>query len=52
MGAYAVDCLLDGKGGRCVGMVDNKIVDYDIYEAFALPRDKHVSMLRLIDILA
>jgi 6-phosphofructokinase 1 len=52
MGAYAVDCLLDGKGGRCVGMVDNKIVDYDIYEALALPRDKHVSMLRLIDILA
>jgi 6-phosphofructokinase 1 len=43
---------LEGKGGICIGMVDNKIVDYDIYEALALPRDKHVSMLRLIDILA
>lgn len=51
MGAYAVDCILDGKGGICVGMVNNKIVDYDIYEALQLPRDKHVSMLRLIDIL-
>lgn len=51
MGAYAVDSLLEGKGGICVGMVDNKIVDYDIYEALQLPRDKHPSMLRLIDIL-
>lgn len=51
MGAYAVDCLLDGKGGICVGLVNNRIVDYDIYEALQLPRDKHVSMLRLIDIL-
>lgn len=51
MGAYAVDCLLDGKGGICVGLINNKIVDYDIYEALQLPRDKNVSMLRLIDIL-
>ena len=51
MGAYAVDCLLDGKGGICIGIVDNKIVDYDIYEALSLPRDKHASLLRLIDIL-
>jgi len=49
MGAYAVDCLLAGKSGICIGLVDNKLVDYDIYEALALPRDKHVSMLRLID---
>lgn len=51
MGAYAVDCLVEGKSGICVGIVNNKIVDYDIYEALALPRDKHISMLRLIDIL-
>ncbi|MCH3908848.1 MAG: 6-phosphofructokinase [Bacilli bacterium] len=51
MGAYAVDCLVEGKGGVCIGLVNNKIVDYDIYEALALPRDKHVSMLRLIDLL-
>lgn len=51
MGAYAVDCLLSDKGGICIGLVNNKIVDYDIYEALSLPRDKHISMLRLIDIL-
>jgi 6-phosphofructokinase 1 len=51
MGVYAIDCLLDGKGGICIGIVNNKIVDYDIYEALALPRDKHAAMLRLIDIL-
>ena len=52
MGAYAVDCLLEGKGGICIGMVNNKIVSYDIEEALRLPRDKHLSMLRLIDILS
>lgn len=51
MGGYAVDCLLEGKGGICVGLVNNKIVDYDIYEALQLPRDKHASMLRLIDVI-
>ena len=51
MGAYAVDCLLEGKGGICVGMVNNKIVDYEIMEALQLARDKHISVLRLIDIL-
>jgi 6-phosphofructokinase 1 len=51
MGAYAVDCLVEGKGGICIGLVNNKIVDYDIYEALQLPRDKHLSLLRLIDIL-
>jgi 6-phosphofructokinase 1 len=51
MGAYAVDCLVDGKGGICIGMVNNKIVDYDIMEALQLPRDRHVGMMRLIDML-
>lgn len=51
MGAYAVDCLCEGKGGICIGLVNNQLVDYDIYDALALPRDKHVSMLRLIDLL-
>lgn len=51
MGVYAVDCLIEGKGGVCVGLVNNKLVSYDIYDALRLPRDKHVSMLRIIDIL-
>lgn len=52
MGAYAVDALIAGKGGICVGLVNNKIVDMDIYEALKLPRDKHADMIRLIDLLA
>ncbi len=51
MGAYAVDCLMEGKGGICVGIVNNEVVSYDIYEALKLPRDKHISLLRYIDIL-
>ena len=51
MGVYAVDCLIEGKGGVCVGLVNNKLVSYDIYDALRLPRDKHVSMLRIIDVL-
>ncbi len=34
LGAHAVDLLLHKKGGRAVGIVNNKIVDYDIAEVF------------------
>lgn len=39
LGAYAVDLLLEGKGGLCVGIKDNKIVANDIIET--LENDKH-----------
>ncbi|MEH7664535.1 6-phosphofructokinase, partial [Bacillus velezensis] len=29
LGAYAVELLLKGKGGRCVGIQNNKLVDHD-----------------------
>lgn len=32
LGAYAVELLLEGKGGRCVGIQNNKLVDHDILE--------------------
>ena len=32
LGAYAVELLLKGKGGRCVGIQNNKLVDHDIIE--------------------
>ena len=38
MGAYAVDLLIEGQGGRCVGIRDNKLAHYDILEALDLPR--------------
>lgn len=33
LGAKAVELLLEGKGGRAVGIEQNKLVDYDIIEA-------------------
>ena len=35
LGARAVELLIAGKGGRCVGIQDNKLVDRDIIEALA-----------------
>lgn len=32
LGARAVELLMEGKGGRAVGIVDNKIVDHEITE--------------------
>ncbi|WP_226793517.1 6-phosphofructokinase [Bacillus sp. B1-b2] len=33
LGAYAVELLVEGKGGRAVGIEKNALVDYDIIEA-------------------
>ncbi|QAV27503.1 6-phosphofructokinase [Neobacillus thermocopriae] len=35
LGARAVELLLEGKGGRCVGIQNNHLVDHDIVEALA-----------------
>lgn len=35
LGARAVELLLDGHGGRCVGIQKNELVDHDIIEALA-----------------
>ena len=40
MGEYAVQLLLNGVGGRCVGIIDNKIVDSDINEALTAVKSK------------
>jgi 6-phosphofructokinase 1 len=32
MGAYAVDLLMEGYGGRCIGMQKNKMVHHDIID--------------------
>ncbi len=37
MGIRAVDLLLEGKGGRVVGISTNQIVDYEINEALSMP---------------
>lgn len=51
MGVKAVELLLEGKGGRCIGIKNNKIVDFDIYEALAMQRITDPDTARLADIL-
>ena len=38
MGAYAVELLISGKSARCVGIINNHLVDNDILEAM---KQKH-----------
>ncbi|RTR29624.1 6-phosphofructokinase [Robertmurraya yapensis] len=48
LGARAVELLIEGRGGRAVGIVKNELVDYDIIEA--LETKKHeidMGMLKL-----
>ncbi|WP_223591020.1 6-phosphofructokinase [Neobacillus bataviensis] len=44
LGARAVELLIEGKGGRAVGIENNQLVDYDIVEALGR---KHVLDLEL-----
>ncbi|RHW40728.1 6-phosphofructokinase [Neobacillus notoginsengisoli] len=39
LGAKAVELLLEDKGGRAVGIVQNRLVDYDIIEALNEKRE-------------
>jgi 6-phosphofructokinase 1 len=41
-GGYAVDLLLQGRGGRAVGIQKNELVDYDILEV--LGKEHHIDM--------
>ena len=38
MGAYAVDCLCEGKSNRVVALKQNQVVDFDIDEALAMEK--------------
>ena len=38
MGGYALDLLMAGEGGRCVGIKNNQLAHFDILEALDLPR--------------
>ncbi|MDQ0174538.1 6-phosphofructokinase [Bacillus chungangensis] len=46
-GARAVELLLDGKGGRAVGIKENHLIDYDIVEALT---SEHQLNLKLYDL--
>ena len=45
-GIRAVNLLIEGKGGRVVGIRDNKIVDDDISEALAMPRNFNAELYK------
>lgn len=49
-GARAVELLLEGKSGRAVGIMNNKLVDYEISKAFVKEEayDKNLSNLSKI----
>jgi len=47
LGARAVELLLENKGGRAVGIERNKLVDYDIIEALAMPHTVDMDLYKL-----
>ncbi len=51
-GAHAVSLLYKGIGNRVVGIVDNKIVDFDIVEALNMKRPFDIKMYTLASMLA
>ena len=49
MGEKAVDLLINGIGGHCIGIVRNEIVSLPINEALMLPRSQKRPLYRLFD---
>ncbi len=49
MGEKAVDLLVSGIGGHCVGIVNNEIVSMPFKEALEMPRAEHKNLYRLFD---
>lgn len=47
LGAFAVELLLEGKGGRCVGIQNNELVHHDIIEILDEKHTVDQSMYRL-----
>jgi 6-phosphofructokinase 1 len=49
MGEKAVDLLMEGIGGQCVGIIDNQITAMPIEEALERPRQSRKNLYRLFD---
>jgi 6-phosphofructokinase 1 len=47
LGARAVELLIEGKGGRAVGMENNHLVDYDIIEALSRKHKLDLDLYKL-----
>ncbi len=51
-GAHAVQCLIDGKSSRVVGVRQNKVMDMDIDEALSIKNSFDDGMYELTKILS
>ncbi len=49
MGEKAVDLLMEGIGGHCVGIIDNEICSMPIDEALSRPKKNRKALYRLFD---
>lgn len=49
MGEKAVDLLVNGVGGHCVGLLNNEITSLPINEALAMPKTSRKALYRLFD---
>lgn len=47
LGARAVELLIEGKGGRAVGIENNRLVDYDIIEALGRKHTVDLDLYKL-----
>jgi 6-phosphofructokinase 1 len=47
LGARAVELLIEGKGGRAVGIEKNTLVDYDIVEALERKHRLDLDLVKL-----
>ncbi len=52
LGAYAVDMLVSNLGGRCVGIKNNRLVNYDIYEALEMEHSDNTDIYELCKTLS
>lgn len=47
LGAHAVEVLMEGRGGRAVGIQNQQVIDYDMKEAFTNSHASDVSLYTL-----
>jgi len=52
LGAYAVDLLVQGLGGRCVGIHNNQLTNFEILEALNMPKSDNMALYQLCKTLS
>ena len=51
LGVHAINLLVDGQRNRCVGIVNDKITNTDINEAFEQKRKTNEGLIKVISTL-